>query len=69
MHVVAESKNSTEVNVASNLSAQTVDVVRRRLEARVTPRWVWLGGSGDFFFIPLPPSMIEDARYIRICKE
>ena len=27
MHVVAESKNSAQVNVASNLSAQTIEVV------------------------------------------
>ena len=53
MHVVAESKNSAKVNVASNLSAQTIDVV--------VPTEI--GGQSN-----TKVGMFEHARYIRICK-
>ena len=53
MHVVAESKSSAQVNVASNLSAQTIDVV--------VPTEI--GGQSN-----TKVGMIEHARYIRIRK-
>ena len=53
MHVVAESKSSAQVNVASNLSAQTIDVV--------VPTEI--GGQSN-----TKVGMIEQARYIRIRK-
>ena len=53
MHIVAESKNSAQVNVATNLSAQTIDVV--------VPTEI--GGKGN-----TKVGMFEHARYIRICK-
>ena len=53
MHLVAESKGSAQVNVASNLSAQTIDVV--------VPTEI--GGQSN-----TKVGMIGDARYIRIRK-
>ena len=53
MHVVAESKNSAQVNVASNLSAQAIDVV--------VPTEI--GGQSN-----TKVGVFEHARYIRICN-
>ena len=53
MHVVAESKSSAQVNIASNLSAQTIDVV---VPAEI-------GGQSNN-----KVGMIEHTRYIRIRK-
>ena len=55
MHVVAESKSSAQVNVASNLSVQTIDI------DVVVPTEI--GGQSN-----TKVGMIEIARYIRIRK-